>query len=70
MDSGVVDKCICAVCKPDDRGNGFVGEGSGLVPTCEGGEELKGTSLKTRDFGQEVAGLSPPWDFSDKGPSP
>lgn len=66
MDSGVVDRCSCPVCKLDDRGDGFVGEGTGLVGT-EGGEELKGISLKTRDFGEGI--LSPLWDCSDKGPS-
>ena len=45
MDSGVVDRCSWAVCKPDDRGDGFVGEGTGLVGT-EGGEELKGISFR------------------------
>lgn len=60
MDSGVVDSCNGAFCKLDDRGDRFVGEGTGRVATREGlgGEELKGISLKKRDFGQE-AGLGP-----------
>ena len=71
-DSGVVDRCSCAVCELDDTsGDGFDGEGIGLVCTCDGGEELKGISVKMRDLcKEEGTGLGPLWDCSDGRASP
>ena len=71
-DSGVVDRCSCVVCELDDAsGDGFGGEGTGLIDTCDGGEELKGISVKMRYLYEEKGTrLGPLWDCSNGRPSP